>query len=124
MGGLPSASTSQRCTVAHTVVSVGPYALNILRPAAQRFTTAEVRASPATIRLSTNPALCGIRCKEAPWHRAITTSKAEASKLYEANCRQRLAAFTPNVIACAVARLLTPECWTIAPLGLPVEPEV
>ncbi len=50
--GVPSAGTTRpdsgALTVAHTVVSVGPYALTRRRPADQRATTSGGQASPAT----------------------------------------------------------------------------
>ena len=60
----------------------------------------------------------------APQTSAMTTSEMDASKLSDANWRTRLPGATPNAAAWARARFAKPRCVFIAPLGLPVEPEV
>src|SRR5579859_3260933 len=66
----------------------------------------------------------GAKHKAAPLHKAIKISKTEASKLSEANWRTRLCGCSAKVVICAFTKLVTPSCWIMTPLGLPVEPEV
>src|SRR5690242_11057942 len=66
----------------------------------------------------------GARHKVAPQPQAIVISKREASKLSEANCSTRQFSSGGKILRCASAELQIPAWVTIAPLGLPVEPDV
>jgi len=64
------------------------------------------------------------RCSAAPEVNAMKISDTEASKVYEANWYTRSAGVTSNRVTCACTRLTSPLCWSITPLGTPVDPEV
>ncbi len=139
--------------MAHTVVSVGPYALTIRRPGAHRATSSGGQASPATTRVvavssapsnaaraeggsvtwvtssrrsvrASRGASDGARTRAAPVSRALHRSQKDASKLGEANWSTRLPGATPSRSTCAATRPDTPVWLTATPLGRPVEPEV
>ncbi|CAM5663310.1 hypothetical protein KAURM247S_08246 [Kitasatospora aureofaciens] len=153
IGGTPEPGDSGSLMVAHTVVSVGPYALIIRRPGAHRSTSSDGHASPATTRVAAvTPALSTAaraeggrvtwvmpsrpsvrasrgasavaRTRAAPLSRALHRSQKEASKLGEAACSTLLPGTRPSRSICAAARPETPEWLTTTPLGRPVEPEV
>ncbi|GAQ58683.1 hypothetical protein a10_08575 [Streptomyces acidiscabies] len=150
MGGSWPVGVSGSLIVAQTVVSVGPYALIIRRPGAQRWTSSGEHASPATtsvvavnspssatstdggtvtcVTSSSVSAGSGLpgggRTRVAPVSRAVYSSDTDASKLGEANWRTRLSASMANRSTWPATRWASPEWLTTTPLGRPVEPEV
>ena len=88
---------------------------------------ATVTRPPRSVSSSASPGRRASRddiTSVAPASSVSNTSATAASKENEANCRTRLVPSMPNRRACAYARLGTPRCGTITPLGVPVLPEV
>src|SRR5215831_18427401 len=140
--------------VAQTVVSVGPYALIIRRPADQRAAKVTGQASPATTRLASGSSsdkvattaggnVACVTCSAqisfarpsplrsppgrtslAPDAKLAQISQTVASKLNGANCSNRASDVMASRSIWAAARLGMPRCVTATPFGVPVDPEV